>query len=654
MTAELEPPFVVTDHNPPAQLAAAPVCSMSSMPRRTLCLARGILVLVCLALLAPAAGQAAAPARWGQLAQEGGRSWIGQQNRDGTFRDYVYGGHISVCMHKSCHPPFGNARYGESALGYSMIATGLRTGDRKLTDTGLRAINYAVRQRKLQKILPTNFESMSIASAYNLARHRLAGRPLFKRNRARWESWMRHVKPQWIGNTSRAYYNHHLVEVVSNLELWRSGLVSHVKGAVLEPKTRKRQRRLTMRILTGEIPSITTGTRRTSRGVMTEVLSDQPDFPLAYHGLSIGLYARAVQLLGKRAPSGTHKLLRRLANSSWLLSGPDGDVAYTGRSQEDVWALPATAYGAELTAHLPGTSAAAAARYEAVADRTIARMDTAYPRGPKGMWIIPALATDPAGGIKALDFYAGGAAFSGLALMQLEWAIGAASKGSRSPGALAADSDGAGEILRGDDSTVFVRSGDLWYSVKQANSFTSFPGDLRWDFGMVALKQLRGGAWSDLQPLRPVTDRTPAQSAGPQLRLRRGGKLGIPYGESIGVRGGVTTIKGGWRQPFPSKRYLRRGATFRFEPVGCGVRFSFPAQAGDKLEYSAFLRGSKGDVRVADGSVSDATQAVTFSTPATIKLDGGYASAADPHLVRARIHFAPTATATLAVTVCSR
>src|SRR3954453_21037092 len=136
---------------------------MSAMLRLS-CLARGILLSTCLIAVAAGAAQAAPPARWGQLAQEGGRSWIGQQNRNGTFRDYVYGGHISVCMRKSCHPPFGNARYGESALGYAMIATGLRTGDRKLTDSGLRAINYAVRQRKLQKILPTNFESISVAS----------------------------------------------------------------------------------------------------------------------------------------------------------------------------------------------------------------------------------------------------------------------------------------------------------------------------------------------------------------------------------------------------------------------------------------------------------------------------------------------------------
>src|SRR3954453_5983878 len=122
---------------------------MSPMPRLSRS-ARGILLALCLASAAAGAAQAAPPPRWGDLSHEAAGSWLGQQNRNGTFRDYVYGGKISVCDHKLCHPPFGNARYGESALGYAMIATGVRTGDMKLADAGLRAIDYAVRQRKLQ------------------------------------------------------------------------------------------------------------------------------------------------------------------------------------------------------------------------------------------------------------------------------------------------------------------------------------------------------------------------------------------------------------------------------------------------------------------------------------------------------------------------
>jgi hypothetical protein len=116
----------------------------------------------------------------------------------------------------------------------------------------------------------------------------------------------------------------------------------------------------------------------------------------------------------------------------------------------------------------------------------------------------------------------------------------------------------------------------------------------------------------------------------------------------------VTRIGGGWRLPDPSNEWLRRGVTFRFEPVGCGVRITFPARRGDKLEYSAFMRGRKRDVQVARGVVTDATQAVTFDHPGKVKLETGYASAADPRLVRARIRFEPAAADTIGITVCAR
>src|SRR4051812_20706894 len=111
--------------------------------------------------------EAAAPTRWRSLAEEIAVNWTGNQNRNGTFRDYVYGGHVSFCLRLRCRKGLGNARYGESVLGYAMVETGLRSHDTRLVDAGLRAINYIVRHRKLQRKRPTNFESMAVASAYN-------------------------------------------------------------------------------------------------------------------------------------------------------------------------------------------------------------------------------------------------------------------------------------------------------------------------------------------------------------------------------------------------------------------------------------------------------------------------------------------------------
>jgi hypothetical protein len=107
--------------------------------------------------------------------------------------------------------------------------------------------------------------------------------------------------------------------------------------------------------------------------------------------------------------------------------------------------------------------------------------------------------------------------------------------------------------------------------------------------------------------------------------------------------------------PHPSNRWLRRDVRFRYEPVSCGVRLTFPTRAGDTLEYSAFMRGTKRDVSLATGMVTDATQQITTNpAPQAVSFEGGYASAADPRLVRARMRFQPQTAQDVSVTVCSR
>src|SRR5919199_1626092 len=112
-------------------------------------LSRRVRVVLCLAAVVgctwpTGAARAAAPARWAALADQIARSWAAQQNPDGTFADYVYGGRVSFCLQRSCAPGLGNARYGESALGYALLATGVREGDMDLVDRGLLALDYVV------------------------------------------------------------------------------------------------------------------------------------------------------------------------------------------------------------------------------------------------------------------------------------------------------------------------------------------------------------------------------------------------------------------------------------------------------------------------------------------------------------------------------
>src|SRR5215213_4061190 len=128
-------------------------------------LALAVSVLVFASFAAPAG--AAAPTRWSTLSTDVARSWVSLQNSNGTFPDYVYGGRVSFCARRRCPGGPGNARYGESVLGYALLQAGVRRRDGRLIDGGLRAIGYVVRRRDLQRVLPTNFESMAVGAAYN-------------------------------------------------------------------------------------------------------------------------------------------------------------------------------------------------------------------------------------------------------------------------------------------------------------------------------------------------------------------------------------------------------------------------------------------------------------------------------------------------------
>jgi hypothetical protein len=91
---------------------------------------------------------------------------------------------------------------------------------------------------------------------------------------------------------------------------------------------------------------------------------------------------------------------------------------------------------------------------------------------------------------------------------------------------------------------------------------------------------------------------------------------------------------------------------FRFEPTACGVRLTFPVQAGDSIEYSAFLapRGQRTGPR----RLEDAAGAVTFSRLARVAVEDGYASGIEPALVRARATFDSLAPGPLTITHCAQ
>ena len=587
-------------------------------------------------LLAPA--QAAA-AEWESLARTASRPWAFLQRDDGQFPDYV----------TSLAPGGHRDRYGTPMLGFALVQRGVHARDPRMAKAGLQAIDHAITNpsRAATRI----FENLAVASAYNVTRGSLRASPTFQRMRGRWEQRLRSIADHRLSRT-RHYSNWDLVESVTILELARSGLRSSVPGSVLA--SRSRYRELARYVIDRKIPAAIREYKREDPRVGTlTMVSDPPHNPLSYQALSLGLLARAVAILGVDEAANARRLLEEGVRASWALAAPDGDVSYFGRSQAQAWTLTMTAYGAVTVATLPGTSAADAARYRALADRVLERFGRLHVGGRYGMWITPSLRRGLRASIPGLDRYAAAVPYTGLALAGLNWAIGREGRLRVPAGKLAADEVGHYSLSRGKSTFAVVRRPNVWYAVKAGPGVMSggkgliFARDIRYDAGVHALKAVRSdGSWADVMRLRPKTQ-SRVDSAGPWLI--RGARRGRPFGGRMELdpNANLTFAGSGFRAN--TGRWVRRGVVIRHEPTGCGVRIVVPRRAGDGFEYSVFFRRRP---NIAPQRVVDREQDVRMSQPARVSVEGGYTSGIDPRLVRVRMKFAPAAAQELAITIC--
>ena len=194
---------------------------------------------------------------------------------------------------------------------------------------------------------------MAVVGVYNLRGDpRVGNDPTFKRLKPKMEDYLRAFTLVRLPATTY-YGNHWLVEAVMVQEMLKTGLKSDDKDAVVGG-LRQKANQLSEDLINKRIPAMAKQKGVRVHGERAFVLSDPPDDPLAYQGLSYGFYARAIQLLGPRANAASKRTLREIGNASLYLAAPDGDLAYFGRNQEEAWALGATAYGAEVTAEQAG------------------------------------------------------------------------------------------------------------------------------------------------------------------------------------------------------------------------------------------------------------------------------------------------------------
>jgi hypothetical protein len=571
--------------------------------------AASIVLLLC-GVLAP---QAAASFDPSELALRYASPWPALQTADGRFRDYVSG------------QADGHGRYGEAMLGYALLRTGLRAGDPSLVDSGLRGLAYALAHPERQQADISVFEMYALAAAYNLATRRLANDPRVAALEPGWALRLLSERPKQLRGPPR-FWNKSIVEAVAVLELLRTGLRSPVPRAWLHD--RRSARRRVRRLINRTVPRVA------PRRGRTVALSDPPSHPLAYHALSLGFYARAIRLLGDDAKPAAREVLRGAARSSLLLTAPDGDLAYVGRSQEQAWALPFTAYGAEVAARSAAPRPARSLR--ALARRALARLDAAYAVSAAGMAIVPALSRGTRSWYPGMDGYAAAAPYTALTIVALEGVEGlnvAKRPGHRIPADRSLAAVIAGEV----SEMAVLRRGRAWLAVRRER----WGPDLRYDFGLVAFKWQDGAAWRDVVPHRPRAHTT---SLGPTLLSE--GVEHEPAGRRIAARARAIEVTGGFRG-------VRGSVRFRYAPAGCGVELRFRGPPLAVYRHSTFFPESAAPHAEGEGTVAGAGQRVSVGVPAALTLVPGFSSAVEPELVRADLSFAADARGRVAILTCA-
>jgi hypothetical protein len=558
-----------------------------------------------------ALGLAGAPGATGFEAREASdladriaAAWAQRQAPNGLFRD-PGDGRLS-------------GGYGPVMLGYGLLRAGERRRDPELASAGVRAVSTALTKRPAERGV---FDLLAVGSAYNFARRELGRNPAVARALGSWAEYLRSAAAPAVGELAlgcvrreRCFHNHEIVEAAADLELLDTGLESRRPGTKLADPAALRARARNM--LNVVVPSVTGRRARVlgapGRSRPAGLLSDTGAFPLAYHGLSAAMHAHALSRLGPEVPEPARAALGRSMEGVAGFLGPDGDLAYIGRRQQQAWALAGAAHAGE-SASVLFLEDGAGRRFESAADRALERLRREHPVSGRGLAMVPREGADERG----VD--ANAVVSNGLTLFLLNLAADAAANSpDLTPAQLTADRPAGAFLDPAQSRFAAVRRGDVWFAVHARPR----PPDLRNDFGLMALK-VRGadGRWRDVLRPRPFTTGG-ALSAGPVIET--GGQRLLPYGDSVRVTSpGIVVVRGAYR--VPGARTGGRPARFRFAAGADGVRMTFPVERGDTVRLTSFVpEGERKQERSAEFETS--------IEPDGTLVRGGFASCCDTEL----------------------
>lgn len=408
---------------------------------------------------------------------------------------------------------------GTSSIAYSTLMMAKRTGSREQFESAMLAFKHlADRPARTQGVF---FRLFSVAG-YNFARRHFGDTPEFNAIRGAWAERLRRIKYGDKSFRTGYRYNKNIVEATEVLELLRTGLRSRYRGTVLHDRGRARRRAMT--VVRRQFPArvtefaVTVGPEQGwPRAVTVADVSDIPDNPPAYNALVASMFVRAVSLLPASAhtPAIRHAA-RTVVRGLAARMPPDGDLSFTGRTQELAWSLTSTMHAAWWAARV--SAPPERALLLALARRAFLRIRSAHVLDDTFL-LTPAqrccLNEDRP---KGHDVYFDVSNYSGLTAVHLEWALeDQPTDWQAGPDALPVDSDSLYLYPHGRGRFLQYGSPNLYWLFRgQGNS-----ADARLDMGVSVMKTRRAdGTWADVVPPHPLTGghHLPADPAGPCLR----------------------------------------------------------------------------------------------------------------------------------------
>jgi hypothetical protein len=507
-------------------------------------------------------------------------------------------------------------------------------GGQELIEAGLNAELFEIRHPD-----DGGFELLSLAEDYAWNQAHLAGNAIWQEVQPQLAAFLSEHGPLVSGagvcyTAANCYDNLKLVAAVGELALLRTGLTGSGPAALLKaPHHLRLQARAKLAAAarhTGSDASRSGAVHFTGAGI----LSDPTRNPLAYHALSTLMLGHAIVALGAEAPRLVRDAFSRAARALIGLIAPDGDIAYIGRGQGQVWTIAATIDALSLAARFTG-SEIWRGRFLAGVQLALGHLETVYERNGWGLPVVPRLAgVQGAPNYLGIDGYANAVEYNGLTLWALRDA-GATLAGISPTPAQAVPSQTQGTFLDPSHTRfAAVTHGHLWYAVHGTDSNLA---DDRYGFGLVSAELYSGEHWSGALPFRPLTYKP--QVGGIAMRIH-GHEL-APIGQSIRANdAGMIRIEGHWA---PSAGLANPRALWVYRPTssGNGVVLSFRAPAKAAFQFQVwFQEGSLVRVRRDGLSVREPgglVQVYSLNAPVTVRAQGVAHSAYTENLASAVI-----------------